>query len=106
MGEIRSDVSVTEVAFNSINNAAKQCLDVSKTTLDEQTTVKGNMNAHEAIENLFELNKLVAQAIEEAAKAIQFTGKEFSEADSILGEQIGKKTQESSNTMPMGNLSK
>lgn len=90
MGEIKSDSSKTNQIFSTLQNAIEQCESVSKPSKDNSTTVKGNTNAHNAMDDLIKMNKSVAEVIEKASKNIQNVGDSFEQMDHSIGNDIAK----------------
>ncbi|MBI5972098.1 TIGR04197 family type VII secretion effector [Staphylococcus caledonicus] len=90
MGQIKSDSTKTNNIFSNLHNAISECENISEPSKDESTTIKGNTDAHYAIENLREMNKSVAQVIEMASKNIQNVGQEFEHTDQSISNEIGK----------------
>lgn len=90
MGKIKSDSSQTNQIFSSLKSAIEQCESVSEPSKDNSTTVKGNTNAHNAMDDLIKMNQSVAEVIEKASKNIQNVGESFEQIDQSIGNDIAK----------------
>ncbi|EKS26395.1 TIGR04197 family type VII secretion effector [Staphylococcus epidermidis] len=90
MGKIKSDSSQTNQIFSSLQSAIEQCESVSEPSKDNNTTVKGNTNAHNAMDDLIKMNQSVAEVIEKASKNIQNVGESFEQIDQSIGNDIAK----------------
>lgn len=90
MSTVQSDIFKTNNASSSIKCAVETCNNVSKPDKDESTTVSGNNNAHNAIDDLISKNQSVAEAIRTASDNIQKVGEEFNQTDIMIGNEIAK----------------
>lgn len=73
MSQIKSDVSQTSSIFATLQSAISECNGTSEPTKDESTTVKGNSNAHNAIDDLIKMNQSVAEVIEKRVKIFKMS---------------------------------
>ncbi|WP_390612090.1 TIGR04197 family type VII secretion effector [Staphylococcus argensis] len=90
MGQVKSDSGKTDDIFSGLKGALNGFEDLTKPTKDESTTVKGNSNVHDAIDNLMKKSKSVANAIEEASNHIKKTGESFEQTDQSISNNIGQ----------------
>ncbi|WP_323703669.1 TIGR04197 family type VII secretion effector [Mammaliicoccus sp. Dog046] len=90
MTEIKSDISKTKSITATFESAIQECESISKPSKDERTTVSGNTNAHNAIDQLLDMNSSIAKVIRSASKNLENVGNEFDQTDLLLGNQISK----------------
>lgn len=89
MSQIKSDVSQTS-SILLLYKVLSVNVTVLEPTKDESTTVKGNSNAHNAIDDLIKMNQSVAEVIEKASQNIQNVGESFEQTDQSISNDIAK----------------
>ncbi|GHU36686.1 hypothetical protein FACS1894192_03820 [Bacilli bacterium] len=87
---IKNDVNLAHAKATALQTAVSDVLAFQSVTQDTQTTVQGNVKAHEAIGKEDSLGKEIALAVKSASKNLQSVAVEFEALDKKLGQTLFK----------------
>ena len=87
---LKSNVGLAQTKATALQTAVSDVLAFQSVTQDTQTTVQGNIKAHEVIEKEDSLGKEIALAVKEASKNLQSVAVEFEAMDKKIGQTLFK----------------
>ncbi|GHU40266.1 hypothetical protein FACS1894193_02280 [Bacilli bacterium] len=87
---LKSDVNLAHAKATALQTAVSNVLAFQSVTKDTQTTIQGNVKAHEVIGKEDSLGKEIALAVKSASKNLQSVAVEFEAMDKKLGQTLFK----------------
>ena len=87
---LKSNVGLAQTKATALQTAVSDVLAFQSVTQDTQTTVQGNIKAHEVIVKEDSLAKEIALAVKEASKNLQSVAVEFEAMDKKIGQTLFK----------------
>ncbi|MGT2666400.1 TIGR04197 family type VII secretion effector [Streptococcus rifensis] len=85
---IRSDMTVAQSYATGLQSAGEELAGVDQPQQDNQTTVAGNTNAHEALATSQSTRQSIASAITSMVTNLRSVASEFEAVDQEIGNQI------------------